>query len=276
VARHSALVPSLWEDTIRSLTIRGDAADRDAPTSSLRGQARDACRAAAPRSGCGCATARQCGCRARGPTATEIHHNTSPPASSPPLRCLISAMRYALGTEASWPVAARWSPRAGRTRYVRSPSRGDAADRDAPTSFTAGQPLDGMSRGPRADRGRGSRWGSRRKRRCEGPSSTEIHRHGRHLHRRCAARCSISSTHCAPGIGTEAVTARWSPPTRRTTMPRQISLDLCGDRLRALWSQLLERCRREAVAIWVQLIASTARGSSNTHEGKEENDDCVR
>jgi hypothetical protein len=53
-------------------------------------------------------------------------------------------------------------------------------------------------------------------------------------------------------------------------MPRQISLDLCGDRLRALWSQLPERCRREAVAIWMQLIASAARGPSNTHEGKEE------
>ena len=54
-------------------------------------------------------------------------------------------------------------------------------------------------------------------------------------------------------------------------MPIQIPLDLRGDGLRALWSRLPERSRREAVAIWTQLIASAARDPCNTHGGKEEN-----
>lgn len=53
------------------------------------------------------------------------------------------------------------------------------------------------------------------------------------------------------------------------TMPRQISLDLRGEGLRALWSRLPERCRREAVAIWTQIITSAARGAALTQEGKE-------
>jgi hypothetical protein len=53
-------------------------------------------------------------------------------------------------------------------------------------------------------------------------------------------------------------------------MPRQILLDLRGDGLRALWSRLPERCRREAVAIWTQLVASAARDRSNTQDGNEE------
>jgi hypothetical protein len=53
-------------------------------------------------------------------------------------------------------------------------------------------------------------------------------------------------------------------------MPRQIPLDLRGDGLRALWCRLPERCRREAIAIWTQLIASAARAPSSTHDGKEE------
>lgn len=52
-------------------------------------------------------------------------------------------------------------------------------------------------------------------------------------------------------------------------MPRQISLDLRGEGLRALWSRLPERCRREAVAIWTQIITSAARGAALTQEGKE-------
>jgi hypothetical protein len=54
-------------------------------------------------------------------------------------------------------------------------------------------------------------------------------------------------------------------------MPRQIPLDLRGDGLRVLWRRLPERCRREAVAIWMQLIASAARGPSTTHGSKKEN-----
>jgi len=53
-------------------------------------------------------------------------------------------------------------------------------------------------------------------------------------------------------------------------MPRQILLDLRGEGLRVLWTRLPERSRREAVAIWTQLIASAARGPSTTHGGKEE------
>jgi len=53
-------------------------------------------------------------------------------------------------------------------------------------------------------------------------------------------------------------------------MPRQISFDLRGEGRRALW-RLPERWRREAVAIWTQIIASAARGTSSTQQGKEEN-----
>ena len=55
---------------------------------------------------------------------------------------------------------------------------------------------------------------------------------------------------------------------REDTMPRQISLDLRGEGLRALWSRLPERCRREAVAIWTQLITSAARRAAL--KGKEQ------
>ena len=53
-------------------------------------------------------------------------------------------------------------------------------------------------------------------------------------------------------------------------MPRQIPLDLRGEGLRALWSTLPERCRRDAVAIWTQLVARAAREPSNTTDRKEE------
>jgi hypothetical protein len=45
-------------------------------------------------------------------------------------------------------------------------------------------------------------------------------------------------------------------------MPTQISLDLRGEGLRALWKQLPERCRSEAIAIWTQLIACAAQSDS--------------
>lgn len=45
-------------------------------------------------------------------------------------------------------------------------------------------------------------------------------------------------------------------------MPRQISLDLRRERLGALWKRLPERCRREAVALWAQLIARAAQSNS--------------
>jgi hypothetical protein len=53
-------------------------------------------------------------------------------------------------------------------------------------------------------------------------------------------------------------------------MPRQIPLDLRGDGLRALWGRLPERCRRDAVAIWTQLVARAARERSDMQGSKEE------
>jgi hypothetical protein len=45
-------------------------------------------------------------------------------------------------------------------------------------------------------------------------------------------------------------------------MPTQTSLDLRGEGLRTLWKRLPERCRKEAVAIWTQLIARAAQSHS--------------
>lgn len=53
-------------------------------------------------------------------------------------------------------------------------------------------------------------------------------------------------------------------------MPRQMPLDLRGDGLRAVWCRLPERCRREAIAIWTQLVARAARDRSDTPDRKEE------
>jgi hypothetical protein len=53
-------------------------------------------------------------------------------------------------------------------------------------------------------------------------------------------------------------------------MPRQISLDLRGDGFGTLWRRLPERCRRDAVAIWTQLVARAARDRSDTADRKEE------
>ena len=42
-------------------------------------------------------------------------------------------------------------------------------------------------------------------------------------------------------------------------MPTQTALDLRGEGLRALWERLPEHCRKEAVALWTQLIARAAQ-----------------
>jgi len=49
-------------------------------------------------------------------------------------------------------------------------------------------------------------------------------------------------------------------------MPTQTALDLRGEGLRALWKRLSEECRKEAVALWTQLIA---RAAQNRHKKKE-------
>jgi hypothetical protein len=51
-------------------------------------------------------------------------------------------------------------------------------------------------------------------------------------------------------------------------MPTQTSLDLRGERLRALWKRLPERCRSEAIALVAQLIARAAQSTSNPKGGK--------
>ena len=55
-------------------------------------------------------------------------------------------------------------------------------------------------------------------------------------------------------------------------MPRQISLDLDSDKRRAdaLWNRLSEHCRRDTVAIWLQLIARAVRGPTTTQRDREE------
>lgn len=42
-------------------------------------------------------------------------------------------------------------------------------------------------------------------------------------------------------------------------MPTQTALDLRGEGLRALWKRLTEDSRKEAVALWTQLIARAAQ-----------------
>ena len=51
-------------------------------------------------------------------------------------------------------------------------------------------------------------------------------------------------------------------------MARQRLLDLGGDRLAAMWKELPERCRKEAVALWAQLIAALAQAGSKRKGGK--------
>jgi hypothetical protein len=45
-------------------------------------------------------------------------------------------------------------------------------------------------------------------------------------------------------------------------MARQRSLDFGGEQLAAIWRQVPERCRKQAVALWGQLIAAAAQRRS--------------
>jgi hypothetical protein len=53
-------------------------------------------------------------------------------------------------------------------------------------------------------------------------------------------------------------------------MARQQSLDFRGERLVALWKLLPQQCRKEAVALWMQLIARAAQGQSKRKEPRHE------
>jgi len=52
-------------------------------------------------------------------------------------------------------------------------------------------------------------------------------------------------------------------------MPKQTSLDLRCEGLRALWKRLPDRCRKEAVAIWTLLIARAAQSNSSKKGAKK-------
>lgn len=45
-------------------------------------------------------------------------------------------------------------------------------------------------------------------------------------------------------------------------MVRQRSLDFGGEHLAAIWKQVPERCRKQVVALWAQLIAAAAPRNS--------------
>jgi len=49
---------------------------------------------------------------------------------------------------------------------------------------------------------------------------------------------------------------------------RQRLLDLGGERLAAMWKQLPERCRKEVIALWAQLIAGAAQSRSKRKGAK--------
>jgi hypothetical protein len=51
-------------------------------------------------------------------------------------------------------------------------------------------------------------------------------------------------------------------------MPRQRTLDFAGEKLGALWKQLPERCRREAVATWARVIALAVQAPPKKKEGE--------
>ena len=51
-------------------------------------------------------------------------------------------------------------------------------------------------------------------------------------------------------------------------MSKQRALDLRGEGLWALWEQLPERCRKEAVVIWARLIAQATQVSSKSKRKK--------
>jgi hypothetical protein len=50
-------------------------------------------------------------------------------------------------------------------------------------------------------------------------------------------------------------------------MERQRSLDLGGERLAAIWKRLPERSRKQAIALWAQLIAAAAQRRSKRKGG---------
>jgi hypothetical protein len=45
-------------------------------------------------------------------------------------------------------------------------------------------------------------------------------------------------------------------------MPRQKILNFGGEQLGALWKQLPERCRKDAVAVWARAIALAVQAST--------------
>lgn len=52
-------------------------------------------------------------------------------------------------------------------------------------------------------------------------------------------------------------------------MPKQRALDLRGDGLFALWRQLPEWSRRDAIVIWARLIARAVQSKKPTRKGKD-------
>ncbi len=56
-------------------------------------------------------------------------------------------------------------------------------------------------------------------------------------------------------------------------MARQRTLDFGGERLAAIWKQVPERCQKQAVALWAQLIAAAAQRRPNQKEQGHERTD---
>ena len=51
-------------------------------------------------------------------------------------------------------------------------------------------------------------------------------------------------------------------------MPKQRVLDLRGEGILALWKQLPERCRKDAIEVWARLIARAAQVSTQSKKRK--------
>ncbi len=56
-------------------------------------------------------------------------------------------------------------------------------------------------------------------------------------------------------------------------MVRQRSLDFAGERLAAIWKQIPERCRKETLALWAQLIAAAVQHRSSRKEPRRDRAD---
>ena len=56
-------------------------------------------------------------------------------------------------------------------------------------------------------------------------------------------------------------------------MPRQKTLHFGGEQPGALWTQLPERCRKDAVAVWARVIAMAVHTSTNRKERGDETSD---